>query len=174
MKKGLLILYTGNGKGKTTAALGVMLRAWGRNMRICMLQFLKNGSAGYGEYRAAEKLGISILPLGDGCTWESKDLDISRKVNLEAWEKAKQYIISGSYDLLVLDEFTFLMHFEWLDVRETVDWILNNQPEDLHLIITGRFAPEELIQAADLVTDMVEVKHPYQEQGLISQPGVDR
>jgi cob(I)alamin adenosyltransferase len=174
MKNGLLILYTGEGKGKTTAALGVMLRAWGRNMRVCMLQFLKSGTADYGEYLAAEKMDIPILPLGDGCTWESKDLDVSRKVNLEAWETAKKRIKSGSYDLLVLDEFTYLLHFGWLDVRETVDWILENKPHDLHLIITGRYAPDELIDAVGLVTEMVEVRHPYKEQDLISQPGVDR
>jgi cob(I)alamin adenosyltransferase len=174
MRKGLLIINTGDGKGKSTAALGIMLRAWGRGMRVGMFQFLKSGTADYGEYQAAQKLGIEIHSLGDGCSWESKDWEISREVNLRSWEKTKEKITSGVYDVLVLDEFIFLIHFGWLDAAETVNWILLNKPQDLHLIITGRYAPSELIAAADLVTEMLEIKHPYKDQGLISQPGVDR
>lgn len=174
MKKGLLIVNTGDGKGKSTAALGVMMRAWGRGMRVGMFQFLKSGSADYGEYQAAQKLGIEIASLGDGCSWESKDWEVSRKVNLAAWEKVKEKIISGGYDALALDEFTFLFHFKWLDAAQTVNWILQNKPQDLHLIITGRCAPQELISAADLATEMLEVKHHYQGQGLTSVPGIDR
>jgi cob(I)alamin adenosyltransferase len=174
MRKGLLIVNTGDGKGKSTAGLGIMLRAWGRGMRVGMLQFLKSGTADYGEYQAAQKLGIEIRCLGDGCSWESKDWEISREVNLQAWETAKGKITSGAYDVLVLDEFTFLIHFGWLNAAETVNWILLNKPQDLHLIITGRYAPSELIAAADLVTEMLEIKHHYKDQGLTSQPGVDR
>ncbi|MFZ5821106.1 MAG: cob(I)yrinic acid a,c-diamide adenosyltransferase [Chloroflexota bacterium] len=174
MKKGLLIINTGDGKGKSTAALGILLRAWGRGMRVGMFQFLKSGAADYGEYQAAQKLGIEIASLGDGCSWESKDWEVSREVNLAAWEKVKEKITSGGYDVLVLDEFTFLMHFGWLDAAETVRWILENKPPSLHLIITGRYAPQELISAADLVTEMLEVKHHYKEQGLTSVPGIDR
>jgi len=174
MKKGLLIVNTGEGKGKTTAALGVMLRAWGRGLRVGMFQFLKSGTADYGEYRAAERLGIEIVPLGDGCSWESKDMERSREVNLQAWESVQERIKSGAYDLIVLDEFTFLFHFGWLDAEETTQWILRNKPTSLHLIVTGRYAPQALIEAADLVTEMVAVKHHYKEQGLLSQPGVDR
>ncbi len=174
MMKGLLIVNTGDGKGKSTAALGIMLRAWGRGMRVGMFQFLKSGTADYGEYHAAQKLGIEILSLGDGCSWESKDMDVSRTVNLHAWEAVKEKITSGTYDVIVLDEFTFLMHFGWLDTQEVVNWILKNKPQDLHLIVTGRYAPSELLAAADLVTEMLEIKHHYKEQGLTSQPGVDR
>ena len=172
-KKGLLIVHTGDGKGKTTAALGLMLRAWGRGLRVSMLQFMKSGRAGYGEYLAAEKTGIEILPLGDGCSWESKDMDASRAVNLKAWEIAKQQISSGAYDVIVLDEFTFLFHFGWLDVCQVVDWIRQNKPELLHLVITGRDAPRELIEFADLVTEMKEIKHPYKEQDLPAQAGIE-
>ncbi len=174
MKKGLLIVNTGDGKGKSTAALGILLRAWGRGMRVGMFQFLKSGAADYGEYRAAQKLGIEIESLGDGCSWESKDWEVSREVNLSAWEKVKEKITSGGYDVLVLDEFTFLLHFKWLDAAETVRWIIQNKPPTLHLIITGRYAPQELISAADLVTEALEVKHHYKEQGLTSVPGIDR
>lgn len=174
MAKGLLLVFTGDGKGKTTAALGVMMRSWGRKFRVGMLQFLKSGSAEYGEYAAAEKMGLRITPLGDGCTWESEDLEASRRVNLEAWGQARQAIASGQYDVLVLDEFTLLFHLGWLDAEETVRWLQANKPAGLHLIVTGRYAPPELIAAADLVTEMIEIKHPYRERGLISQPGVDR
>jgi cob(I)alamin adenosyltransferase len=174
MKKGLLIINTGDGKGKSTAALGILLRAWGRGMRVGMFQFLKSGTADYGEYQAAQKLGFEIVSLGDGCSWESKDWEVSREVNLSAWEKVKEKITSGGYDVLVLDEFTFLLHFKWLDVTETVRWILQNKPPTLHLIITGRYAPQELISVADLVTEALEVKHHYKEQGLTSVPGIDR
>ncbi|GMV33485.1 cob(I)yrinic acid a,c-diamide adenosyltransferase [Chloroflexi bacterium CFX5] len=172
MKKGLLIVYTGNGKGKTTAALGMMFRAWGRGMRVGMFQFLKSGTADYGEYRAAKKLGIEIESLGDGCSWESKDWEISREVNLAAWEKVKEKITSGGYDVLVLDEFTFLFHFKWLDPAETVRWILQNKPPSLHLVITGRDAPAEFLDMADLVTEALEIKHPYQ-QGVLAQAGIE-
>lgn len=174
MKKGLLVVNTGNGKGKTTAALGVMLRAWGRGMRVCMLQFLKSSDADYGEYKAAEKLGMEIIPLGDGCIWTSKDLDTSKEVNIIAWQTARDAIQSGKYDIVILDEFSHLLHLGWLDVNEVVEWIEENKPTNLHLIITGRYAPQELIDAADLVTEMVEIKHPYAETGLTSQPGVDK
>jgi cob(I)alamin adenosyltransferase len=173
MKKGLLIVHTGDGKGKTTAALGLMLRGWGRGMRVAMLQFVKSGTAGYGEYKAAEKTGIEILSLGDGCSWESKDWDVSRSVNLQAWETAKGRITSGAYDVVVLDEFTFLFHFGWLDVHQVVDWIRQHKPAGLHLIITGRDAPQELIDFADLVTEMKEIKHPYKEQGIPGQAGIE-
>lgn len=172
MKKGLLIVYTGDGKGKTTAALGAMMRAWGQGMRVAMFQFLKNGKADYGEYRAAEKMGIELTSLGDGCSWESEDMDLSREMNLKAWETVKERIKSGAYELIVLDEFTFLFHFGWLDVHQTVDWIRLNKPEDLHLIITGRNAPQPLINYADLVTEMKEIKHPYND-GIKGQPGIE-
>jgi cob(I)alamin adenosyltransferase len=174
MKKGLLIVNTGDGKGKTTAALGVMMRAWGRGMRMCMLQFLKSSNADYGEYETARRLGLEIMPMGDGCTWSSDDLEKTRQINLRAWEIAQQRILSGEYDLIVLDEFTHLLHFEWLDVQKTVNWIVKNKPANLHLIITGRYAPQSLISAADMVMEMVEIKHPYKDLGLLSQPGIDR
>jgi cob(I)alamin adenosyltransferase len=173
MTKGLVIINTGDGKGKTTAALGLMLRGWGRGMRVGMLQFMKSGNAGYGEYLASDKTGIEIYPLGDGCSWESKDMDASCLVNLQAWETAKQRILSNSYDVLVLDEFTFLFHFGWLDVCEVLDWLRRNKPESLHLVITGRDAPQELIDFADLVTEMKEIKHPYKQQSLPGQAGIE-
>jgi len=173
MKKGLVVVNTGDGKGKSTAALGLMLRAWGRGMCVGMFQFLKSGEADYGEYAAAEKIGLEILPLGDGSSWESKDWGVSRAVNLQAWETAKGRILSGAYDLVVLDEFTFLFHFGWLDAQQVVDWIRQHKPAGLHLVITGRDAPQELIDRADLVTEMKEIKHPFKEQGIPGQAGIE-
>jgi cob(I)alamin adenosyltransferase len=173
MQKGLLIVNTGHGKGKTTAALGLMLRAWGRDMRVGMFQFMKSGAANYGEYKAADKTGIEILSLGDGCSWESRDWDDSRAVNLSAWETVKERITSGDYDVVILDEFTFLFQFGWLDISQVVEWICRNKPESLHLVITGRDAPQELIELADLVTEMKEIKHPYRDQGLPGQAGIE-
>lgn len=171
-KKGLVIVNTGNGKGKTTAALGLLFRAWGRGMRVCMLQFLKNEHAKYGEIKAAEKLGIEIKPTGDGFTWLSKDIDETTARAQHGWEMAQEKIASGNYDVIILDEFTYPLHFEWVDTEETITWLKENKPPMLHLVITGRNAPPELIEFADLVTEMKEVKHPYHE-GIKGQAGVE-
>ena len=171
-KKGLVILNTGDGKGKTTAALGLMLRAWGRGMRVFMLQFIKNEKARYGETKAAHKLGLEIIATGDGFTWMSKDMDETVARALHGWEIAKERISSGDYEIVILDEFTYPLHFEWLDVGEVITWLKENKPPMLHLVITGRKAPQELIDYADLVTEMKEIKHPHND-GVQAQPGVE-
>jgi cob(I)alamin adenosyltransferase len=171
-KKGLVIVNTGKGKGKTTAALGLLFRAWGRGMRVCMLQFIKNKNARYGEIKAAHKLGIEITPIGDGFTWTSKDMDETIARAQHGWENAKKCIASGDYDLVILDEFTYTIHFGWLDVDEVIAWLKENKPPMLHLVITGRNAPQALIAYADLVTEMQEIKHPHNE-GIKAQPGIE-
>lgn len=171
-RRGLVIVNTGDGKGKTTAALGMLLRAWGREMRVCVLQFLKSGEAPYGELLAAQRLGIEITPVGDGCTWESRDLAQSRQRAAAGWAEAQARITSGQYDVIVLDEFTYPLQFRWLPTAEVVDWLAAHRPADLHLVITGRNAPPALIAYADLVTEMCEIKHPYR-QGVLAQPGVE-
>jgi len=172
-KKGLVLVNTGNGKGKTTAALGVLLRGWGRDMRLGGIQFFKHENANYGELRALERIGIELAPMGDGFTWTSRDMDETQAKALHGWEAAKQKIASGNYDIFLLDEFTYVLHFGWLDAAEVVDWLRANKPEMLHLIITGRDAPQALIDYADLVTEMREVKHPYREQGIKAQKGIE-
>jgi len=172
IKKGLVIVNTGKGKGKTTAALGMLMRAWGRGMRVCMLQFIKNKNARYGENKAARKLGLEINPIGDGFTWTSKDMDETIALALHGWEDAKQRIIGGDYDMVILDEFTYPMHFGWLDIDQVIAWLKENKPPMLHLIITGRDAPGELIDYADLVTEMNAIKHPHND-GIQAQPGVE-
>jgi cob(I)alamin adenosyltransferase len=172
MKKGLVIVNTGNGKGKSTAAFGLLLRAWGRGLRVCVVQFIKSETGKWGEIKAAQKLGIDWFTTGDGFTWTSKDMDETVARAIAGWEVAKEKITCGNYDVIVLDEFTYAMHFDWLDRNQVIDWLKANKPEELHLVITGRNAPVELIEYADLVTEMTEVKHPYQ-QGILAQAGVE-
>lgn len=173
IKKGLVIVNTGNGKGKTTAALGVLFRAWGRNMRIVMLQFLKNENANYGEIKAAKKLGINIRPVGDGFTWTSKDMDKTIALAVHGWEEAKALIASNEYDIVVLDEFTYPLAFGWIKTEDVIEWLKVHKPPMLHLIITGRDAPKALIEYADLVSEMREIKHPFNDQGIQAQAGIE-
>jgi len=172
-KQGLVIVNTGNGKGKTTAALGVLVRAWGRDMRLGGIQFFKHENAHYGELRALARMEIELTPMGDGFTWTSRDMDETQAKALHGWERAKEQIASGDYDIFLLDEFTYVLHFGWLDVSEVVAWLRDNKPPLLHLIITGRDAPQALIDYADLVTEMREVKHPFREQGIKAQKGIE-
>jgi cob(I)alamin adenosyltransferase len=170
-RQALVIVLTGHGKGKTTAALGVVLRAWGRGMKTVVLQFVKARTSNYGENRAAKKLGIEMIPLGEGFTWLSEDIEKDKATARECWELAREKIGSGQYDIVVLDEMTYPMSYGWIAVEEVID-ALRQRPQGLHVIITGRDAPQELIDFADLVTEMREVKHPHQK-GLKAQPGID-
>lgn len=171
-EKGLVIVNTGQGKGKTTAALGAMLRAWGRGMKVGVIQFLKHEKARFGEIKAGEKMGIDWISTGDGFTWVSQDMDQTEARAIHGWQLAQERIARGNYDLLILDEFTYPLHYEWLDTNAVIEWLKANKPPMLHLIITGRHAPAALIEYADLVTEMQEIKHPYQE-GLKAQPGIE-
>ena len=160
-------------RAKTTAALGVLLRAWGRDMRVGGVQFFKHENANFGELRALERMGIALKPMGDGFTWTSRDLDETQAKALHGWEVAKSEIASAAYDVYLLDEFTYLMHFGWLDTHEVVTWLAANKPPMLHLIITGRSATPALIEFADLVSEMREVKHPFRDQGIKAQKGIE-
>ena len=172
VRKGLVIVNTGDGKGKTTAALGVIFRAWGRNFKIRMFQFIKHTGAQFGEQRAAARLGIPIEALGDGFTWLSKDMDRTAALAQEQWERCKEVILKGEEDIVVLDEFTYAMHYGWVPVGDVIE-TLRQRPVALHVIITGRYAPRDLIDCADLVTEMKLVKHPYQDQGIKAQRGIE-
>jgi len=173
VKKGLVIVNTGNGKGKSTSAFGVLLRAWGRGFRVCVVQFIKAETGQWGEIKAARKLGIDWFATGDGFTWTSRDMNETVARALHGWEIAREKILSRNYDVIILDEFTYAMHFGWLDATQVVDWLKANKPEDIHLIITGRDAPQALIDYADLVTEMREIKHPFTTQGIQAQPGIE-
>jgi cob(I)alamin adenosyltransferase len=172
VKKGLVLVNTGLGKGKTTAAFGVLFRAWGRGMRVCVIQFLKHQNGNWGEVRAAKKLGIEWLRMGDGFTWTSPDLDETVAKARHAWQLAQERIASGNYDLIVLDEFTYPLAYGWIPTDEVIAWLREHKPPMLHLIITGRYAPPALVEFADTVTDMTPVKHAF-DAGIRAQPGIE-
>jgi cob(I)alamin adenosyltransferase len=142
-------------------------------MRIGGIQFFKHETASFGELKALKKMGVELTPMGDGFTWTSKDLDETQAKALNGWEVAKQKIASGNYDIFLLDEFTYVMSFGWIAPKVVIEWVKMNKPPMLHLIITGRQAPPELVELADLVTEMTLVKHPFQEQGILAQPGIE-
>jgi cob(I)alamin adenosyltransferase len=172
VKKGLVIINTGTGKGKTTAALGVLFRAWGRKMKVRMFQFLKHTGAQFGEQRAAKAIGVSIQALGDGFTWLSKDMDETQALAVAQWQVCKEALLEGDDEIVILDEFTYAMHYGWVDVEEVID-VLKRRSVLKHVIITGRYAPQPLIDYADLVTEMKLIKHPYREQGIRAQKGIE-
>ena len=167
----LVLVNTGNGKGKTTAALGVTMRAWGRGWKICWLQFIKSKGSHYGETLAAERMGIEMLALGDGFTWLSENIEHDIALAREAWELARDKIMSAEYDLVVLDEITYPITYQWLPVEDVID-ALRDRPPNVDVIITGRDAHPALIEFADTVTEMREVKHAFQT-GVKAQPGID-
>jgi cob(I)alamin adenosyltransferase len=167
-----VIVNTGDGKGKSTAALGLILRAWGRNFRVCVIQFIKAETGQWGEVKAARKLGIEWHSMGDGFTWTSKDMDETIRRAVAGWELSQEKIRSGQYDVILLDEFTYALHFGWLDTAQVIEWLKANKPAELHLIITGRNAPAALVEYADLVTEMLAIKHPF-DQGVIAQAGIE-
>jgi cob(I)alamin adenosyltransferase len=172
VNKGLVIVNTGNGKGKTTAALGLLFRAWGRDMNVRMFQFIKHTGSQFGESRAAQKIGVPLEAYGDGFTWRSKDMDKTEALAQEQWERCKEAILSGDHEIVILDEFTYAMHYGWVGVDEVLD-VLKRRDPMLHVVITGRHAPDALVEYADLVTEMREIKHPYRAQGIKAQPGIE-
>ena len=171
-RKGLLMIFTGNGKGKTTAAIGLSVRAAGHGMRTCFIQFIK-GSWHYGEMDALKRLSdlIDLEVMGRGFTWKSDDLEKDKKEAKNAWEHAKKVILSCDYDIVVLDEFTYAINYSMVDLEDVVE-TFKKRPQRLHVVVTGRDAPDELIQIADLVTEMKEVKHPF-KVGIKAQKGIE-
>ncbi|MFQ5826930.1 MAG: cob(I)yrinic acid a,c-diamide adenosyltransferase [Dehalococcoidia bacterium] len=170
-RRGLVILNMGAGKGKTTAALGVMMRAWGRGMKVAMYQFIKSRRLRSGEHRAAERMGLLLLPLGRGFTRSSPNPEEDERLARECWARAKEAMGSGEYDIVILDELTYPLSYGWIDLQEVLK-TLAGRPPGQHVIITGRQAPEELVEFADLVTEMREVKHPFR-RGIKGQPGIE-
>jgi cob(I)alamin adenosyltransferase len=169
--KGLVIVYTGQGKGKTTAALGLVLRALGRDMPVAVMQFIK-GKWPTGERAFAEHLpGLEFRVMGRGFTWESDDISQDRAMARAAWAEARAMISGGAYPVVILDELTYCMRYGFVDVADVIA-CLHARPDHVHVVITGRHAPDELVEAADLVTEMRNIKHPF-ERGLRAQKGID-
>ena len=167
----VVLVNTGDGKGKSSAAFGVMGRGWARGWRVGVVQFMKGGKWNAGERKLAEHLGIDWWTLGDGFTWESEDLDESAAKNRHAWEVARGKLSSGDYDLLILDELTYVVSYGWVPVAEVVEGITGRWAKT-NVVITGRDAAAELIELADTVTEMTVVKHAY-ERGITAMKGIE-
>lgn len=174
--KGLIMVHTGDGKGKTTAALGLALRAWGSGLRVMILQFIKGGWK-YGELDAIAKLGeidgrIEIRPLGFGLMSKS---EVERQQHIEAARKAmaeaEKVVVSSEYDLVILDEINYAVKFGLIEIADVLS-LLDKKPLQEHILLTGRDAREELIDKADLVTEMKLIKHPFQK-GIKAQRGIE-
>jgi cob(I)alamin adenosyltransferase len=172
--KGLLMVHTGDGKGKTTCALGLMMRAAGRGLKCCMIQFMKSRNDRYGEHASAEKLGIEVHTMGDGFTWDTKNPEQDRATARATWSLCIEKMRGGDYDMLVFDELVYVLSYNMLPVEEVLSElraVRASQPA-LHIVVTGRNAPAELIQAADLVTEMRDIKHPF-NAGIRAQQGIE-
>ena len=180
--KGLVLINTGTGKGKTTAALGTAIRAWGDGQKVLILQFIK-GAWKYGELKAIETLGkaegrIEIRPMGDGFVFHNKKdpeneerLAEKKELARRAWDMVRKEVMSGAWDLIVLDEINYAIHFGMLETEE-VARLIRERPVRLNMILTGRYAPKELIDLADTVTEMTLVKHAFQK-GIRARKGIE-
>lgn len=172
-KKGLIIVHTGNGKGKTTAALGMVMRSLGHGYKVAIVQFIK------GAWEPAEKAVFShwaeqleFHAMGEGFTWETQDRERDKEKARAAWETGLSFIRNPEFNLVLLDEVNVALKLGYLDVEEVLVG-LEEKPEDSHVILTGRGAPQPLIDKADLVTEMTLIKHPFREQGVKAQPGIE-
>ena len=169
--RSLVLVNTGDGKGKSTAAFGVIMRAVARGWRVCVIQFIKSNKWKVGEEKVGRQLGVDWLKGGDGFTWESPDLDRSEGRAAAAWQLAAAAIAGGEYQLVVLDEITYPMNWGWIDAAEVIDAI-RWRPPKVNVIATGRDAPQPLIEVADTVTEMVKLRHAY-DRGIRARRGID-
>jgi len=175
--KGLLILNTGDGKGKTTAAIGTMVRAAGRGLKCAMIQFMKSKTDRYGEHESLEKLGIEVHTMGAGFTWDTQDKSVDIQTSEDTWNLCVEKMRSEEYDLLVFDEMLYVLSYGFLDIDKVISEIseVRSAQRHLHLIITGRNVDNalvKLIDVADLVTEMSEIKHPF-NAGIYAQQGIE-
>ncbi|HOZ66608.1 MAG TPA: cob(I)yrinic acid a,c-diamide adenosyltransferase [Burkholderiaceae bacterium] len=174
-RRGIIIVNTGNGKGKSTAAFGLALRAFGRThvhgKLVKIFQFMKVPSARFGEHRVFEQLGIPVEGLGDGFSWKSQDLEHSAQLARDGWQKCKAAILSGDYFLVVLDEITYPLIYGWMPLDDVL-LTLKNRPKHMHVVLTGRDCPQEIIDLADTVTEMTMIKHAF-DAGIPSQRGIE-
>jgi cob(I)alamin adenosyltransferase len=172
IEKGLVIVHTGKGKGKSTAAFGLVLRALGNSMKVAIVQFVK-GKWETGERAALSKFDgqVTISTMGEGFTWETQDRQRDIAAAKAAFERAKEFIRDNEHDMVLLDELNIVLRYDYLSVSDVVD-LINSKPKNKHIIITGRNAKEEVIEAADLVTDMTMIKHPFRS-GVKAQAGIE-
>jgi len=170
-RRGLILIHTGNGKGKSTAAFGLAIRAHGRGKAVKVYQFMKVPSARFGEHRLFEQIGIPIEGLGDGFSWKSQDLEHSAQLARDGWARAAATITAGEHFLVVLDEITYPLRYGWLPLDDVLQ-VLRDRPPHVHVVLTGRQAPQELVDLADTVTEMTLVKHHY-KAGVPAQRGIE-
>ena len=166
-----VLVNTGDGKGKSTAAWGVVIRAVARGWSVCVVQFMKSGRWRVGEESVCRRLGVEWWTIGDGFTWESNDLDRSQAIARAAWATAAEKIADGRFDLVVLDEITYPMNYGWIPSDEVVHTI-RDRPASVNIVATGRSAPHELLDVADTVTEMRKVRHAY-DSGVPARRGID-
>jgi cob(I)alamin adenosyltransferase len=166
-----VLVHTGEGKGKSSAEMGVMLRAVSAGWKVAVVQFVKSGRWRSGEEAAGRSLGVDWWSLGDGFTWDSKDMDRSEAVAREAWRSAAELIRAGQHGLVILDEITYAMNWGWIDTADVVETI-RSRPEGVSIVATGRDAPAELCEIADTVTEMVSEKHAFDE-GIAAMRGIE-
>jgi cob(I)alamin adenosyltransferase len=169
--RSLVLVNTGEGKGKSTAAFGVLMRALARDWRVCVIQFIKSDRWKVGEEKIARQLGVAWLKGGDGFTWESPDLETSAGRARAAWQLAEGAIASGDYKLVVLDEITYPINYGWIPLESVIEAI-RDRPASVNIVATGRDAPAALVEVADTVTEMVKVKHAY-DRGIKARRGID-
>ncbi|PWA12213.1 cob(I)yrinic acid a,c-diamide adenosyltransferase [Pueribacillus theae] len=175
-QRGLTLVYTGDGKGKTTAALGIALRSTGKEMKVKIFQFIKSPQRSYGEQRAFKKLGVEMIQLGVGFTW-TKTPEEHREALKKGWPLAKEAVMSGEYDVIILDELNNALSIDRfpiddvLPLDEVID-LIQNRPSHVHLVITGRNAKQEVKDAADLVSVIMPEKH-YYDEGITAVKGLE-
>ncbi|HEY6634564.1 MAG TPA: cob(I)yrinic acid a,c-diamide adenosyltransferase [Acidimicrobiia bacterium] len=167
----LLLVNTGDGKGKSTAAFGTAIRAVARGWRVAVVQFLKSGEWSVGEEKVGRQVGIDWWALGDGFTWDSKSMEESEAIARAAWEHARSLIASADYDLIVLDEVTYPINWGWIDIEDAAA-TLSGRPDKVNVILTGRDAPGAIVEIADTVTEMRKVKHAF-DRGIMARRGID-
>jgi len=166
-----VVLNTGHGKGKSSSAFGVMARGWARGWTVGVVQFVKGGKWKTGERKLADHLGIEWHTLGDGFTWESSDLERTAQLGRDAWQLTAEKLASGRYDLLILDEITYVVAYGWVPAAEVATGVAGRAPKT-SVVMTGRNAPDELIAVADTVTEMRKLKHAYDE-GIGALKGIE-
>ena len=167
----VVIVNTGDGKGKSTAAFGTAMRAVARGWKVCVIQFLKSNKWKVGEQKSASSLGVEWWSIGDGFTWDSQNMERTEAIAREAWKVGTEKIQSGAYGMVVLDEITYPMNWGWISASEVVD-VFMNRPPNVNIIATGRDAPAELVELADTVTEMRKVKHAF-DRGVRAIRGID-
>jgi len=169
--KSVVVVNTGDGKGKSSSAFGVMIRGIARDWNVAVVQFIKSGEWNVGEEKVGRQLGVAWFNEGEGFTWNSNDIEHDRQLAQAGWDRARELIMAGEHQLVILDELTYLINWGWIDADPVYETI-RNRPEKVNIVVTGRDAPQELIDVADTVSEIVKVKHAF-DKGILAKKGID-